>query len=164
MALIPRCFSESVADAGGGRSRSEDLRLLQTTRSCGNLSDSRDSLQPRAFKSPVPVPVPVRPGQARPEPEREPGGKWDALVLYAIRCAELEVEANVGQTMGLTTWLTKDVSWQGHVNADGSRGKRPINGHAGPFLCRVCHSQFVIFSLHSTSFLSASFYESRAPL
>lgn len=53
------------------------------------------------------------------------GSAWETLVLFAVSLSRLNVQMNMGNVMGNTTWLTKDFKSQGRLSI-GSSGHKNL--------------------------------------
>ena len=51
-------------------------------------------------------------------------GPWETLVLFAVNLSRLNIQMNMGNVMGNSTWLTRGFRSQGRVSIDSSGHKR----------------------------------------
>ena len=51
-------------------------------------------------------------------------GPWETLVLFAVNLSKLNIQMNMGNVMGNSTWLTRGFRSQGRVSIDSSGHKR----------------------------------------
>ncbi|XP_074650444.1 bridge-like lipid transfer protein family member 1 [Tubulanus polymorphus] len=48
---------------------------------------------------------------------------WETLVLFAVKLSRLDVHVNMGNVMGNTTWVTRDLNTQGRITMSSSGNK-----------------------------------------
>lgn len=52
--------------------------------------------------------------------------RWDAVVVFAVNFSQLDIETNMGSTMGNTKWITEAASSQGHMAIDNFGNKNML--------------------------------------